>query len=90
MKDYQQFKKEALKDKKIKLAYENLAPEYELIESLIKKRLKQGLTQQELALRIGTKQSAISRLESGNYNPSLVFLHRVANGLGAKLKFQFY
>ncbi len=89
MKDYQQFKKEALKDKEIKLAYEDLASEYKLIESLIEKRLKQGMTQRELALKIGTKQSAISRLESGNYNPSLVFLHKVASGLGAKLKFHF-
>lgn len=45
-----------------------------------------GLSQKELARKIGTKQSAISRLESGTYNPSLSFLHRVSGALDARLK----
>jgi len=39
-----------------------------------------------LARRIGTKQSAISRLERGEYNPTVAFLRKVAVGLDAKLK----
>ncbi|MBU0579312.1 helix-turn-helix domain-containing protein [Patescibacteria group bacterium] len=89
MKNYQKLKQQLLKNNKVKHAYDKLAPEYSLIESLIEKRIEKGLTQQALALKINTKQSAISRLESGNYNPSLAFLHKVARGLGARLKFSF-
>ena len=85
-KAYHQFKKELLKDKKIKEAYEKLGPEFTLIEMMIRKRIEKGLTQKELAKRIGTKQSAISRLESGNYNPSLSFLKKVADALDTRLK----
>jgi len=85
-KTYKQLKKELLKNKKIKRAYEKLGPEFALIELIIKRRIEKGLTQKELARRIGTKQSAISRLESGKYNPSLAFLKKVAKALGAELK----
>ncbi|MBT4056345.1 helix-turn-helix transcriptional regulator, partial [Candidatus Peregrinibacteria bacterium] len=54
-------------------------------EAIIAKRLEQGLTQSELAQKIGTKQSAISRLESGNYNPSFTFLEKVAKALNLNL-----
>jgi transcriptional regulator with XRE-family HTH domain len=43
----------------------------------------------ELAQRIGIRQSNISRLESGNYNPSLAFLKKVAAGLGKQLHVEF-
>ena len=62
------------------------APEFALIEMIIEKRLKQGLTQKALAKKIGTKQPMISRLESGSYNPSIKFLHRVADALDAELQ----
>lgn len=45
-------------------------------------RKEQGMTQELLAERVGTKKSNISRLESGRYNPSLDFLEKVAGGLG--------
>ncbi|KXS46434.1 MAG: helix-turn-helix domain-containing protein, partial [Halanaerobium sp. T82-1] len=46
-------------------------------------------TQKELADRIGTKQSAISRLENDDYNPSVEFLDKVAHALGKKLEIRF-
>lgn len=55
-------------------------------------RVRQGLTQEELAKKVGTKQSAIARLESGNSNVSLGFLQRIASALGTKLlspRFEF-
>ena len=85
-KTYRQLKKELLKDKEVKKAYEKLGSEFTLIEMIIKKRIEKGLSQKELAQKIGTKQSAISRLESGTYNPSLSFLWKVGEALGAKLK----
>ena len=85
-KTYKQLKKKLLKDKEIKKAYEKLWPEFAVIEMIIKKRIEKGLSQKELAKKIGTKQSAISRLESGTYNPSLSFLRKIGEALGAKLK----
>ena len=85
-KTYKQFRKELLRDGKIKYAYEKLGPEFAVIEMIIRKRIKRGLSQKELARKIGTKQSAVSRLESGTYNPSLSFLQKVSEALGAKLK----
>jgi len=90
MKNYKKFKTELFKDKEIRRAYEKLGPEFNLIAMLIKKRIERGLTQEELAKKIGTKQSAISRLESGNYNPSLAFLRRVAKALKARLEVEIY
>ena len=86
-KTYTQFKRELLKDEKIKQAYEKLGPEFSVIEMIIKKRTERGLSQKELAKKLGTKQSAISRHESGTYNPSLSFLQKVSTALNARLKF---
>ncbi len=85
-KTYKQLKKELLKDKKTKQLYEKLGPEFAVIEMIIKKRIEKGLSQKELARKIGTKQSAVSRLESGTYNPSLSFLQKVSEALDVKLK----
>ena len=49
-------------------------------------RKAQGMTQESLAERVGTKKSNISRLESGRYNPSLDFLVKVADGLGKQMQ----
>lgn len=85
MRTYQNFKKQVLKDKEVRRAYKELAPEFEFIEALIAKRIERGFTQETLARRIGTKQSAISRLEQGATNPSFGFLKKVANALGASI-----
>ena len=86
MKKYTEFKKSALKNPEIERVYLELEPEFQIITLLIKRRLEEQLTQKELAKRIGTKQSAISRLESGTYNPSLAFLYKIAGALNARLK----
>jgi len=79
----------ALKDPEIKAEYDRLKPEFDIIKSIIRKRLEKGLSQKQLAEKMGTKQSALSRLESGNYNPSLSFLKRVASALEANLHITF-
>ena len=60
--------------------------EYKIIEEIIMARKEKKLTQKDLAELIGTKQSNISRLESGNYNPSLDFLNRIALAVGKELE----
>jgi len=85
MKTYSTFKNKLLKDKAVRKEYNNLAPEFAIAQTVIEKRLEKGLSQSELAKKIGTKQSAISRLESGNYNPSISFLEKVAKALNLNL-----
>ena len=83
---FDDFKKELLKDPEWKKGYDALELEFSIIEQVIRKRLDSGLSQKQLAEKIGTKQSAISRLEGGNISPSVAFLEKVAEALGGKLQ----
>ena len=89
MQNWKNFKKELLKNPKFKKEYERLQPEYAVISAMIEARIKKGLTQRELADRIGTKQSVISRLESGRANPSVAFLKKFAQALNTTLQIKF-
>ncbi len=89
MKSYTTIKRQFLKDKKISQAYKEIGPEFALAQAIIEKRIKKGLTQIELARKLKTKQSAISRLESGTYNPSLAFLVKAAKALDARVVVSF-
>ena len=73
---------EQMEDPEFRAEYERLAPAFEVT----KLRIKQGLTQKQLAQMIGTRQSSISRLESGRSEPSLSFLRRVVEALGGRLE----
>ena len=83
---YRKLKKKWLKEPAFKNAYDDLQPEYDLIALMIRKRIDEGLTQKEIARRMGTKQSAISRFESGTYNPSLAWIRNAAHALDAKIR----
>lgn len=89
METYTKLKKDLLRQKRVKAAYDKLGPEFELIQAIIEHRTRQGLTQAELAKKMGTKQSAISRLERGTANPSVAFLHKMAQALGTELHISF-
>ncbi len=86
---FEKFKKDSLKDPEIKAEYDRLQPEYALIDALIKSRIKNNLTQKQLANKIGTKQSVISRLEIGRANPTFSFLKRLAKALNSNLEIRF-
>jgi DNA-binding XRE family transcriptional regulator len=60
--------------------------EYKIIEEIIMARREKNLTQKGLAELVGTRQSNISRLESGNYNPTLEFLNKIAKAVGKELE----
>ncbi|MDD7402257.1 MAG: helix-turn-helix transcriptional regulator [Eubacteriales bacterium] len=79
-------KEKLMQDKAFANEYDRLKPRYMMISQIISERKKNNLTQEELAIRVGTKKSNISRLESGNYNPSLDFLSKVAEALGKELE----
>ena len=58
----------------------------EIAAQLGQLRKDQGMTQERLEEKVGTRKSNISRLESGRYNPSLDFLEKVAGGLGREIE----
>ena len=87
--DWNDFEKELLARPGFKEALEETRLEYEIARALIKARLEKGLTQAEIAKRMNTKQSVISRVENARTMPSLAFLKRLAEALNASLQVQF-
>jgi transcriptional regulator with XRE-family HTH domain len=78
-----------LEDQAYREEYERLGPEFELARALIEARAGAGLTQAELAERMGTTQSVIARLESGRVQPTTATLRRLARATGTRLKIAF-
>ncbi len=87
--DFEVWEKEKLKDPQFKTEYDRLQPEFALIEAVLKARKEKGLTQKEIAEKIGTKQSVISRLEKGGANPTVAFLKRLAEAFSSRLEIRF-
>ncbi len=83
--EWKELKRELMNDPAFAAEYEALGAEYELARSIITLRLSKGLTQKELAERMSTTQSVISRLESGNAKPSFATLERLAKVLDARV-----
>lgn len=90
LKPYGEVRQELLADPEVALEYDRLKIKREAAETLARARKKKGMTQQEVAERAGTTQSAIARLESARGGiPSLALLDRVARALGLALALQF-
>lgn len=87
--DFEIWEKEALKDPKLKAEYDKLEPEFAVLSAIIEARMKKGLTQATLAQKMGTTQSAISRLEKGNVSPTVDFLKKLADATGSRLDIRF-
>lgn len=86
---WEDFEKELFKQPGFKEAVEETRLEYEIARAIIKARIEKGLTQAEIAKRMNTKQSVISRVENAKTVPSLSFLKRLAHVLDASLEVQF-
>jgi len=82
---------ESLKDPEFRAEYERLAPYEELARIVIMRRAALGLTQAELAARMGTTASAISRIENGQHATSAQTLKKLGDAFGARavLGFEF-
>ena len=89
MMDFETHKKLLMKNPKFRKAYEESQLEYEIASAVIRARIEKGLTQKQLAEKLNTKQSVISRVESANTTPSLSFLKRLAQALNTSLQVQF-
>ena len=88
-KTFDSYLSEKLKNPELKQEYDALEPEFAIVQAMINARKESGLTQKQLSDRTGITQADISRLESGNANPSLRALQRLAEGLGMKLHVEF-
>lgn len=74
---------------KLKAEYDKLGPRYEVINALISARRKGGLSQSDLARRMGVQPNVISRLESAEHSPRLDTLVAAAAAIGCDLRVQF-
>jgi predicted transcriptional regulator len=83
--EWSKAKEKKKKNKEVQDELKMNEAEYKIIEEIIMARRERNLTQKGLAELIGTRQSNISRLESGNYNPTLDFLQKIASAMGKKL-----
>jgi len=81
--------KKWMKEPKYRKAYEALEEEFVLASAVMDVRNRAGLTQQELARKMGTTQPVIARLESGRSRPSMRTLERLAEATGSRLLISF-
>ena len=85
--NHEEFLRKAMVNKEFKAGYEALGPKYALIRELLAARQRSGMTQEAVALKIGTSKSAISRLESGSkHTPSVATLRKYADAVGCELE----
>lgn len=85
------FREKALQNPEVKAEYDALASAFEMKRQMIALRKKAGLTQEQMAERLGTKKSNISRLESVNSenSPRLATVEEYARVLGYSVKVEF-
>ena len=87
--DWKTHKRQLLKRSEFREALKETELEYQVARMLIEARVKKGYTQKELAKKLDTKQSVISRVESARSLPSLSFLKKLASALDTSLKLEF-
>lgn len=87
---HSELREKALKKKGVKAAYDAMEPEFTLLRELLQARQKAGLSQAEIAEKMGTKAPAVTRLESsltsGKHSPSISTLKKYAEALGCHLE----
>jgi DNA-binding XRE family transcriptional regulator len=84
MPKFEDWEIEKIKDSDFIVAAEELEPGYQVARL----RMLRGLTQAQLAEMVGTRQPSIAGLENGSSTPSLSFLSKIAEALGAKIEFK--
>ena len=85
---YSEIKKELHKNPEFVREYEALAEEFQIAETLIRARMAAGMTQQDVAERMGTTQSAVARMESGR-SVSLKSIRKFARSTGSTITLTF-
>lgn len=84
-------KTRALARRDVREAYDALGEEFAFLDEVLRARAEAGLTQAQVAERVGTTQSAIARLESGamRHSPSIATLQKYARALGYRVEVRF-
>lgn len=78
-----------LADPEVQQSYSDLEPRFAVVRQLIELREKHGWTQRDLAERAGMKQPQLARLETGQVEPKLDTLQRLAKAMGSRLTIRF-
>ena len=86
---YREFLQEKLQDPEFKREWDEMEPEFQLIKAVLKGREDQQLSQRQLSEKTGITQADISKIESGEANPTLETLKKLASGLGMNLNISF-
>jgi transcriptional regulator with XRE-family HTH domain len=88
MLSHKELKARALERADVKTEYDRLDEEFQFLDEFLNARAAAGVTQAEVAERIGTTQSAVARLESGRgkHSPSIATLQKYAHALGCRLE----
>lgn len=89
MTKFNDYLKEQMADHAFRQEWDALEPEFAIVQAIIDARKESGLTQKQLSERTGIAQADISKLESGNANPSVRTLQRLAAGMGMRVKIEF-
>ncbi|NHZ72789.1 MAG: helix-turn-helix domain-containing protein [Aquificales bacterium] len=91
--NHNELKEKALSKQSVQDEYDALEPEFSLFRTMLKARRAAGLSQAEVAQRMGTKAPAITRLESsltsGRHSPSIATLKKYAEAVGCHLEIRF-
>lgn len=85
----EEFKEEMLQDPEFRAEWEAAAPRYALADALVDLRLDAGLTQEQLAERLGTKREYVARIENKPANLTLKTLVRLAAATGTDITLRF-
>jgi transcriptional regulator with XRE-family HTH domain len=87
---HEQMVKKMLTEPAVKAEYDTQAEEFALLDELLRARQRAGLTQAEVAAKMGTKPPAVARLEAGGgsqrHSPSIATLRRYAEAVGCRLE----
>ncbi len=87
--DFQEYLAEKLKNPKFKRYYEEYGKQLEIAYQILQLRKRNKISQAELAKKIGTKQSNIARMESGQQNFTTDTLQKIASAFKRDLKIEF-
>jgi len=87
--NYRDRLKRDLRNPEFRAEWDALEPEFQIAEMIIKARLEQSLTQQQLAEKAGLGQASLSRIETGKVSPDIATLQKIAKAVGKKLILSF-
>lgn len=86
---WQDARESLLADPEVRAYYDSLAPLYVLIEQAVNRRMELNMSQQDLAARMNTTQSVVSRIECGAIeNITVRTLNRMADALGCSISYE--